>query len=273
MQCSQELASHHYQVIVCLLVTTSCLVLLYINQSTHSLLSQHLRIAESSSAPKTMCKCVPCTNLICIKLSGLVSRLLHKMPKQHSSLHHNSTPAFCSLVRPVTKHRGSVTGSKTQQSQRLQNVGIVLPEVFEEKTHRIESEKQSCLRPHRKMSKDDFHWVPHVSTFAIKMSLSWQQLVDTVQVSLVLYTARCAIQNSEILGNSNILQKWLDSLLCSVDESSDLVRHEIHSILVDGSGECYSCESSKVKLQRHLLLQPKFRCFMALLSRSLKSPE
>jgi hypothetical protein len=28
---------------------------------------------------------------------------------------------------------------------------------FEEKTHRIESEKQSCLRPHRKMSKDDFH--------------------------------------------------------------------------------------------------------------------
>ena len=134
MQCSQELASHHSQVIVCLLVTTSCLVLLYINQSTHSLLSQLLRNAESSSAPKTMCKCVPCTNLIGIKLSGLVSRLLHKMPKQHSSLHHNSTPAFCSLVRPVTKHIGSVTGSKTQQSQRLQNVGIVLPEVFEKNT-------------------------------------------------------------------------------------------------------------------------------------------
>lgn len=205
MQCSQELASHHYQVIVWLVVTTSCLVLLYINQSTHSLLSQLLRIAESSSAPKTICKLQVCamyesdwyqTFRLSIPASAQDAKAALFAPSQFN-------PRLFQLSQARDKTHRKRDRKQNSAVTKITKCGHCLPQV-EEKTHRIESEKQSCLRPHRKMSKDDFHWVPHVSTFAIKMSPSWQ-LLDTVQVSLVLY-ARCAIQNSEILGNSDILQ-------------------------------------------------------------------
>lgn len=272
MQCSQELASHHYQVIVWLVVTTSCLVLLYINQSTHSLLSQLLRIAESSSAPKTICKLQVCamyesdwyqTFRLSIPASAQDAKAALFAPSQFN-------PRLFQLSQARDKTHRKRDRKQNSAVTKITKCGHCLPQVLKKKHTVLNRKSRAASGPTArcpKMTSTEFRMYRPLLSKCRRRGNSW---------TLFRWVLCCMLgvqfRTRKYWGTATFCKVVLDSLLCSVDESSDLLRHEIHSILVDGSGECYSCESSKVKLQRHLL-QPKFRCFMALLSRSLKSPE